>query len=210
MEELISPQFQRDLKAWARKYASRIRRPDMADDFESAGLVFFFELGRIDWGMRAALERHARESCSLKDDMMLARDSDLTARVNERAKDRGDMASYMEELIADPHTEEDLLSVLDGEPRVEGRDQAELLDEIEEASTHHLSLQEDSVLTYIHFWGAETRDLAREWDCTPSTARKRVKRIERKVQLRTDVARLLARVNAEPDFTQMEVRWVTL
>lgn len=196
--------WRRSVKLWSRRFASRVRRSDLAEDIESAVIVFFGCQGHMGWECRKELERFVRNACSLGDDRKLARDSDLTARANEQ-RDHGYVASFLEERVQDPHGEDDLVAALDGEPREEGRDQDELLEEIDQAAAG-LSVEQEQVLSLQHLWGYSIRETARYQRCSTATVSTRRKQ----ARIRRESRTLRAKADADPTFTQVEVSWIRL
>lgn len=205
-----SERFRRTLKMWSRKFASRIKRSDLAEDIESSALLFFAQRGSIGWECTKELERYVKRACSLSDDLKLSRDSDLTARVNMASKDRAHCVSYVEEYLEDPQTEDDLLAVIDGEERKEGRDQAELLEDIDQASSELLSFKEDQVYSLRYLWGYSIRETARYLDCHQSHVSALRKRARTRLQAKSELRRFEEKCAEDPAYSQMEVSWIRL
>lgn len=72
------------LKSWAAGVARRRRRPDLAEDIESAAVELMLARGQMGVVPDPEVERVIAAELELADNFSTARDSDLTAAANER------------------------------------------------------------------------------------------------------------------------------
>lgn len=201
--------YLKELKTWAEGACRRRRRPEMAEDFESLALELLVEGSRMGEKPDAELERVVAKRLDLADNFSTARDSDLSAGLEDFD------GSYIEEFVldADDSDPESLLiqaqALQAGEEREEGKDLEEIVQEIDRERAE-LTPIEDQILTLRHLWHYRQKDIAsyigRSQGHVSIMSRRSAARLKGKQDLKT----YKARAEADSDFTKLEVAWITL
>jgi RNA polymerase sigma factor (sigma-70 family) len=198
------------VKAWAANVARRRRRPDLAEDIAAAALEALLTADRAgeDPAGDPTLEVRIARELELGDSFSTARDCDLTAQVNED-KDHGWVSSYLETIAHDGDQESAMAAAIDGDAREEGRDQAEILEEISEHAAS-LSPLEDQLLALRHLYGYKQTEMARYLGVSQAHVSRRMQATRTRLRARRELEEFEQKCAEDPDHSKLEVAWITL
>jgi DNA-directed RNA polymerase specialized sigma24 family protein len=199
--------WMKTVRAWAAGVARRRRRLDMVDDIEGQAIEILIASGRTGQDPDEELETQVARELELGDNFSTARDSDLTAAVNEKSE-RESVGSFVGELVSDGSSEDTMISLLDGDPREEGRDLEEIQEDLEQVMPL-LRPREEQLFMLRNMLGLTWRQVGQHLRITPEYAWLLYQKAQKRTSALLAVRQLLDRAK-EPDFTQLEIEWLTL
>jgi DNA-directed RNA polymerase specialized sigma24 family protein len=179
----------------------------LAEDIESAAIELMLSLGRMGEPPDQEIETQVARELELADNFSTARDSDLTAAVNDHS-DRESVGSFVGELVSDGTSEDTVIALLDGEPREEGRDLEEIQEDLDKVMPL-LRPREEKLFVLRNMLGLTWAEVGKHLRISPEYAwllyRKAQQRTSAMLQLRD-----LLKRSQEPDFTELEVEWLAI
>jgi hypothetical protein len=199
--------WRKRLRDWSVKVSKHRRRPELVEDIESLALEILVEREAVGQEPDASIEREVAKRLELTDSFNTARDGDLGARF-ENFKGH----SFIEEFIPahqGKNEEDRVIAALDREPVEEGKDQAELQSEIARESADLFSIEEQ-VLSLHHIFHFRQVDTARYLNCSQGKVSRIERRTKQRLRGRKDLKEYNEAAEADPNFTLLEIKWITL